>query len=681
MALNVPEGDGEEGEGELLDGEGEGEVLEARVRPNLRALPPPVRADLRALPQPVCAATTPQKLEAPEPWLAPLSRVPVVKSPPSTAAGAPDTAAAATQATAAARARLKMKLARKESWMPLVQRVVMQGGYATNAVWGCDRQNFIAVGGANGMILLRDYPSMSLLNGFICESSVNAVGGSQDGSLLAYGLRNGNVELRDVRHLRSSQDKTIERVQTLRHDGKVCAVWVSPDTKHIVVAWNGFVTVWKNAAGQTTSGGAERETAPVAAAWERMAEWEKGDMNSRFMGQHALSGAESDHAWGKDVATGDFLVAIGGVNDVSLVAVKTGKVVLHLPAEGGGRCNAVWLSDGCHLLAAAGSTRSICVWGLPEVDLMHRFPAPNRVWALWGNDRILASAGSDSMVTVRCIQTGSTLFVLHQDATVYSIWGKSDGSYLTSSGRGSILTRCLKPLRVCSQLALDRWKDDSWTEAMWSDGIVIAWGGQKGCVRVCGIQSGEVLMEFVVAEDAPESERHVIKSLWGFCLEGDYAIAAASGSTVVVRSLLSGRVLSQITAPGRVLALGGRMVSTAPPSTGSAAAMGPRDSAILTSHLSSSSSPDGEGVEEGSVSGLGVLGRGVSCFDLVVAGKFEEMLCYRIEQVHASQGCGGSGEEGARGPEKRGGDGFDAISEAPEAPTSAEACLGVLCVL
>ena len=85
--------------------------------------------------------------------------------------------------------------------MPLVQRVVMQGGYATNAVWGCDRQNFIAVGGANGMILLRDYPSMSLLNGFICESAVNAVGGSRDGSLLAYGLRNGNVELRDVTQL------------------------------------------------------------------------------------------------------------------------------------------------------------------------------------------------------------------------------------------------------------------------------------------------------------------------------------------------------------------------------------------------------------------------------------------------------------------------------------------------
>ena len=53
-------------------------------------------------------------------------------------------------------------------------------------------------------------------------------------------------------------------------------------------------------------------------------------------------------------------------NDVCLMAVKTGNVVLNLPAEGGGRCNAVWLSDGCHLLAAAGSTRSICMWGLPE---------------------------------------------------------------------------------------------------------------------------------------------------------------------------------------------------------------------------------------------------------------------------------------------------------------------------
>ena len=576
---------------------------------------------------PVRAGTT--KLE-------PLIRRSTLKAPPGTAVGP-------------AQARLKMQLARRESWMPLVQRVVMQGGYATNAVWGCDRQNFIAVGGANGMILLRDYPSMSLLNGFICESAVNAVGGSRDGSLLAYGLRNGNVELRDVRYMRSREDKTIEHVQTLRHDGKVCAVWVSPDSQHIVVAWSGSVTIWKNPTGRATFGGADMETPPIAAAWERMAEWEKRDMNSRFMGQHALSGAESDHAWGRDVAPGDFLVAIGGVNDVSLMAVKTGKVVLHLPAEGGGRCNAVWLSDGCHLLAAAGSTRSICVWGLPEGDLMHRFPAPNRVWALWGNDRILASAGSDHMVTVRCIQTGSTLFVLHQDATVYSIWGKSDGSYLTSSGRGNIRTRCLRPMRVCSQLALDRWKDDSWTEAMWSDGLVIAWGGQKGCVRVCGIQSGEVLMEFVAEEHAQESERQVIKSLWGFCLEGDYAIVAASGSTVVVRSLLSGRILSEITAPDRVLALGGRAVSPARPHThtGSAGAMGPRDSAMLTSR----SSQGGEGGEEGCV----------SSFDLIVVGKFEEMLCYRIEQGRGSRGAGNSGEEGAG---RRGGDAFDEISEA-----------------
>ena len=206
MALpNVPEGDGEEEKRE--------EEKDNGPTPTLHPLPP-----LRA-------ATA--KLE-------PLGGVPAVKAPPSTAVGAPEFGAT-TQATA--RLRLKMQLARKESWMPLVQRVVMQGGYATNAIWGCDRENFIAVGGANGMILLRDYPSMNLLNGFICESAVNAVGGSRDGSLLAYGLRNGNVELRDVRFLRSSHDKTIEHVQTLSHDGKVCAIWVSPDIQHIVVAW------------------------------------------------------------------------------------------------------------------------------------------------------------------------------------------------------------------------------------------------------------------------------------------------------------------------------------------------------------------------------------------------------------------------------------------------------------
>ena len=48
-----------------------------------------------------------------------------------------------------ASAALKRKMQRCETWMPRVQRLVPQGGYATNAVWGCDQKNFIACGGTS----------------------------------------------------------------------------------------------------------------------------------------------------------------------------------------------------------------------------------------------------------------------------------------------------------------------------------------------------------------------------------------------------------------------------------------------------------------------------------------------------------------------------------------------------
>ena len=104
---------------------------------------------------------------------------------------------------------------------------------------------------------------------------------------------------------------------------------------------------------------------------------------------------------------------------------------------------------------------------------------------MWGNDHILASGGSDNVITVRSLETGSILYVLEQEATVYGLWGLYSGSYLASCGSGRLYSRCLRSLHLCSQFEASA---PGWTESIWSDGHVIAWGGEKCLVSVCGIQ-------------------------------------------------------------------------------------------------------------------------------------------------------------------------------------------------
>ena len=126
---------------------------------------------------------------------------------------------------------------------------------------------------------------------------------------------------------------------------------------------------------------------------------------------------------------------------MALVAVHSGKALLEWPTPNGSTLNAVWLSEGCHLLAAGGLARSVYVWGLPEGDLIHRFPVSKRVWALWGNDEVLAIGGQESMVSIRSLETGSILYTWAQDAAVYGLWGLWDGSYISSCGRDKLQTR------------------------------------------------------------------------------------------------------------------------------------------------------------------------------------------------------------------------------------------------
>lgn len=75
-------------------------------------------------------------------------------------------------------------------------------------------------------------------------------------------------------------------------------------------------------------------------------------------------------------------------------------------------------------------------------------------------------------------------------------------------------------------------------------------------MSVCGIQSGELLLEFDVS-DAAHQEDQIVRSVWGFDLRYDYAIAAARGADIIVKSLGTGKSLCQVKAPGTVLAMHG----------------------------------------------------------------------------------------------------------------------------
>ena len=327
---------------------------------------------------------------------------------------------------------LMAKLKRSEAWMPKATTTTSHGSYAINAVWGSEVGGYVACGGANGIVMIRDYPGMKVLHLMYPGTGVNALAGSADGRLLVIGMRSGEVQVCDVSSLRAEGADPFP-TQKLLHDGNVCALWIDADKSRIVVLSNGQLTIWGRQMDTTDPGVdhpkvSSRHThaqtkMPHSTDWEKLMQVVRPDINSRFMGQHFISGAVSDYNWGKDVSAGGSVVAIGGRNSVQLLSVETGNIVVELEnlRDDNGElrtCNAVWVSQGAHLMAAAGRTGRIAVWGLPCGELVHNFTSHNRVWAISGNKYVLATAGSDCLVTIRSLETGSIIHVLEQNRPV-----------------------------------------------------------------------------------------------------------------------------------------------------------------------------------------------------------------------------------------------------------------------
>ena len=195
--------------------------------------------------------------------------------------------------------KLQHHLARREDWMPRAERV-MEGGRGINAIWGSDSMRIIVTASAHGVLCVRDYPSMILLHVVFANTAMTTVGGTPDGSMLAYGMRSGDVEVRDLRFVRIKGHETTDQVQTLQHQGKVCSLWVEPNNEHIIVCSStttashgpmGKVVIWRCPGAASMRESTVISSQPYSALdWEKMCEWDRPGLNSRFTGQHYMSG-------------------------------------------------------------------------------------------------------------------------------------------------------------------------------------------------------------------------------------------------------------------------------------------------------------------------------------------------------------------------------------------------------
>ena len=246
------------------------------------------------------------------------------------------------------------------------------------------------------------------------------------------------------------------------------------------------------------------------------------------------------------------------------------------------------------------------VWSLPDLELVHVLDAPNRIWALWGNSTILASAGSDCTISVRSLETGAILLTYPRSGKVMSLWGPLDGKILTSAGFGNLTVHKLGQAKVVHDFQDDQ---GAWVESVWSDGILLAWVGSKG-MMARGVESGAIVREFPV--------RDVVRCLWGFLCanSGDYVMVIGFGTTVLALSIASGNVLQQWTTPGQVLTLVGSV------------ALGVNE---------------GEGGEDGGVTGA------MAGVTLIVGGKWNSMCVLRLgghtntyTHIHTHTHLGGS---------------------------------------
>jgi WD40 repeat protein len=383
-----------------------------------------------------------------------------------------------------------------DDWMPKV-RQVLGSMSTTNAVWGGYNKHlghFLACGGADKRVALFSLEeSMPALYSIPCSSAVNAICGSD--ALLAYGLRSGAVLLWDL-----ARKILAYQLPSYSQHGRICALWMSPDSTHLVVVTDCLVETWVRQASK--------------AHYELAHSFETLDVNSRFRGQHSICGVVSAFTWPrtrkngklKVVEKGDFIMAVGARDTVTLWSLASGVVQEEL-MDISQTCNCVWMSPGGSLLATAGGSNKIMVWTLPDLALLHVFPCTHRVWALWGDARILASAGADSIITIRSLETGAMLMRLQRPAVVYGLWGSSDLGLLASAGRaaayvagtdvptqaragGSVTVRHLASKQVLYYV--EGLHPGSDTECMWTNGRLLAWAGVE-FVTVMALDSGQVL--------------------------------------------------------------------------------------------------------------------------------------------------------------------------------------------
>lgn len=136
-----------------------------------------------------------------------------------------------------------------------------------------------------------------------------------------------------------------------------------------------------------------------------------------------------------------------------------------------------------------------------------------------------------------------------------ALWGPSDGSVVVSAGKcaprekdgvldkwndsssaqfGSVTVRFLRSKRVMFQLESPH--ADKFTECMWTNGSLIAWGG-FGFTTIADVGSGAVIADFTFEQPARE--------LSCFKLEQGWAVAIAMHKSILVLDLTSGRLISQ----------------------------------------------------------------------------------------------------------------------------------------
>ena len=102
-------------------------------------------------------------------------------------------------ADAAPRARLHAALERDDAWMAKFTKVnrIEHPGVAFHAVWGPADGDYVACAGDTGVTILEP-ATMRVRCSFTSAVPVHAVSGSASGDVLAYGLRSGDVVMRDM---------------------------------------------------------------------------------------------------------------------------------------------------------------------------------------------------------------------------------------------------------------------------------------------------------------------------------------------------------------------------------------------------------------------------------------------------------------------------------------------------